>query len=125
MTGTAAWVLLVRFLTFCIPVPVVAIAAIGAWLWWDRGSAMRHAVDKAVAELVAGGEIAGLKAQVASLQRAKLATDYAYSNYGRRLAADEAQAAKDEETERVAHDAQGTFGDRPWTVHQSDIDWVR
>jgi hypothetical protein len=86
---------------------------------------VRQAVDNAVTELVAGGEIAALKADLAAARREKAATDYAYAAFTRRAAADAAEAAKDEATEEVAHDAQQNFAGRPWTIRQPDIDWVR
>jgi hypothetical protein len=119
MTASAAWAMLARVLTFCIPVPVIAIAAVAGWLWIDRTSAVRQAVDRATAELVAGGEIAALKARVAAAERDKIATDYAYAGFSRRLAADEAK-----DGDRDVALPEGLSG-RPWTVEQPDIDWVR
>lgn len=48
--------------------PVWLMLAIGLWLYVDRGSAVRTAVDAAVTELVAGAEIAGLEARIAALE---------------------------------------------------------
>jgi hypothetical protein len=124
MTWSAGLALLGRALAFCIPVPVIAIAALAGWLWWDRTSAVRQAVDNAVTELVAGGEIAALKAELAAAERARNAAEAANANFARRLAAD-AAAERDEETEHVAHDAQNAFGGDPWPLRQPDIDWLR
>ena len=120
MTAATVWAFLGRVLTFCIPVPVIAIAAIAGWLWIDRTSAVRQAVDRATTEMVAGGQIAALKADLAAAQREKIATDYAYAGFSRRIAAD---AAKDGEQKDVA--LPKALTDRPWTVEQPDIDWVQ
>lgn len=120
MTASAALALLGRVLTICIPVPVIAIVAVAGWLWIDRTSAVRQAVDKATAELVAGGQIAALKAQAAAAERDKIATDYAYAGFTKRLAAD---MEKDGERKDVA--LPKALADRPWTVEQPDADWVQ
>ncbi|OAB57599.1 hypothetical protein AY599_18240 [Leptolyngbya valderiana BDU 20041] len=51
-----------------VTLPVWLMLAIGLWLYVDRGSAVRTAVDAAVTELVAGAEIAGLEARIAALE---------------------------------------------------------
>jgi hypothetical protein len=124
MTGSALLALFGRVLTFCIPVPVVAIAAIAGWLWIDRTSAVRQAVDRATTELVAGGEIASLKAKLAVAEINRVAGDSADENFTRQLAVDQDEAAKDEENEHVAHDAQRAFSGRAWPIGQSDLDWL-
>lgn len=53
-------------LGFIIPVPLILILAALAWVHFDKSSAVRRAVDNAVAELVAGAEIATLRAQIAA-----------------------------------------------------------
>lgn len=53
-----------RILLFSVPVPLFVASALGAWLWLDRESAVRRAVDSAVTEMVAGAEIAKLRATI-------------------------------------------------------------
>ncbi|CDX19966.1 conserved hypothetical protein [Mesorhizobium sp. ORS 3359] len=67
------WVL--PILTFGITLPVWFFLAAGGWLWWDRTSAVRLAVDKAVTELVAGAQIEALKAEAAEQRRMRAWSD--------------------------------------------------
>lgn len=46
-----------------ITAPIWLVAAIGLWLWFDQGSAVRQAVNAATQELVAGARIAALEAE--------------------------------------------------------------
>lgn len=55
-----------RVLTIMIPVPLALIVAAGLWVHFDKSSAVRKAVDKAVSELVAGAEIDALEAQLST-----------------------------------------------------------
>lgn len=55
-----------RILGLVIPVPLVVILAVLAWLHFDKASAVRRAVDDKVTELVAGARIASLTAQIAA-----------------------------------------------------------
>lgn len=72
--------LVAPLLTFGITLPVWVFLAAGAWLYFDRGSAIREAVDQAVTELVAGEELAAERARVKALQAIQAET-------ARRLAA--------------------------------------
>ncbi|MBT1154392.1 hypothetical protein J1C56_02175 [Aminobacter anthyllidis] len=58
----AAW----RVLTIMIPIPLALIVAAGLWVHFDKASAVRKAVNKAVSELVAGAEIDALEAKLAA-----------------------------------------------------------
>lgn len=55
-------------LTFGITLPVWLFLAAGGWLYLDRGSAVRQAVDHAVTELVAGAELEAERAKSAALE---------------------------------------------------------
>lgn len=52
-----------------IPVPLLVILAALAWVHFDKASAVRRSVDKAVTELVAGARIAALEAEVDGRRR--------------------------------------------------------
>lgn len=58
-----------RVLFFAIPVPVALILAAWAWVAIDKSSAVRQAVNAAVAELVDGAELKAERARVAALQK--------------------------------------------------------
>lgn len=55
---------LLPILTFTIALPVWVFLVAGAWLYFDKASAVRTAVDKAVTKLVAGAEIEALNAKL-------------------------------------------------------------
>lgn len=55
-------------LTFGVTLPVWLFLAAGAWLYIDRGSAIRTAVNEAVTELVAGAEIEAANARAEALE---------------------------------------------------------
>jgi len=59
-------------LGFIIPVPVGVILVLSGWLYFDRNSAVREAVNKATTELVAGAE---LRAAEAKFKAQKQLTD--------------------------------------------------
>ncbi|MGX7874445.1 hypothetical protein ACVDG5_018285 [Mesorhizobium sp. ORM6] len=61
------WVL--PLLTFTISLPLWVFLAAGGWLYFDKASAVRVAVDKAVTKLVAGAEIEALQAKLDSERR--------------------------------------------------------
>ncbi|TGT90906.1 MULTISPECIES: hypothetical protein [unclassified Mesorhizobium] len=81
------WVLPV--LTFGITLPVWVFLVAGAWLYFDKSSAVRTAVDRAVTKLVAGAEIEALNAKLDSERRIREWSDSAA-----------AQASQIAETER-------------------------
>ncbi|BCH33110.1 hypothetical protein MesoLjLc_50400 [Mesorhizobium sp. L-8-10] len=65
----AAWGILRPILTFGITLPLWVFIAAGGWLWWDRTSAVREAVEKAVTELVAGAQLDALESQLVEERR--------------------------------------------------------
>lgn len=56
-------------LTFGVTLPVWLFLAAGAWLYFDRDSAIRTAVNEAVTELVAGAELEAERAKSAALEK--------------------------------------------------------
>lgn len=48
---------LLKVLTFGLTIPVWLVLAVSLWVHFDKGSAVRQAVDRAVTELVAGAEL--------------------------------------------------------------------
>lgn len=58
-----------RLAMVSIPIPIGLIAAAGLWLWIDRTSAIRQAVDSAVTDLVAGAELAAKDEKIAGLEK--------------------------------------------------------
>jgi len=59
-----ALALLWRVARISIPLPLGLIAAAAVWLWLDKASAVRTAVNDAVRELVAGSQIEALQEQL-------------------------------------------------------------
>ncbi len=105
LAAAARWVwgFLAPILTFGITLPAWAFLAAGIWLWWDKTSAVREAVDKAVTELVAGAEIEALEAKVEGERRLRM---YAEGNAQEaRRRADAAETANTELAARGALDA--------------------
>jgi len=91
MTWTVAGKALWSLAKVVIPVPLVVILAALAWVHFDKASAVRRAVDKAVTELVAGARIAALEATVDGQKRLAM---YAAANAEEaRLRAEIAEAA--------------------------------
>ncbi|TPI86374.1 hypothetical protein [Mesorhizobium sp. B2-8-9] len=66
---------LLPVLTFTIPLPVWAFLAAGGWLWFDRDSAVRTAVNKAVTQMVAGAQLEALQAQLIEERRIRQWSD--------------------------------------------------
>lgn len=56
-------------LTFGLTIPVWLILAVGLWVHFDKGSAVRQAVDRAVTELVTGAELEAAQAKVQALEQ--------------------------------------------------------
>ncbi|MBZ8133208.1 hypothetical protein [Afifella sp. IM 167] len=73
MTGALAVV--GRILAFGITVPVWVFLAAGLWLHFDKSSAVRQAVDRAVTELVAGAELAAARAEAAAQEKLRVAAE--------------------------------------------------
>lgn len=76
-----------------IPIPLVLIGAAVAWAHFDKGSAVRVAVDRALKEAVAGAEIAALEARIVEERRIRA--------FAEGKAASEAEARKRFENERI------------------------
>lgn len=73
--------ILLRIATFAIPIPLWLIAGVSLWVWLDKESAVRLAVNDAVEELIAGSKIDSLERQVEAEQRLrKLAETVARQN---------------------------------------------
>lgn len=59
---------LLSVLTLGITIQVWMILAAGVWLYFDRSSAIRQAVNSAVTELVDGAELEAAQARIEALQ---------------------------------------------------------
>ena len=55
-------------LTFTLPIPVFVVILTGIWYVYDKNSAVKHAVEKAVTQLVAGAELAAKDALIKTQQ---------------------------------------------------------
>lgn len=58
-----------KLLTFVIAIPIWLILIVGLWLYFDKSSDIRKAVDDAVKELVAGAELEAASAKIDALER--------------------------------------------------------
>ncbi|SDA39317.1 hypothetical protein [Mesorhizobium qingshengii] len=107
--GATAWLLfktwVLPVLTFGVTLPVWAFLAGGAWLWIDKVSAVRQAVDKAVTELVAGAQLDALQAEVTEQRRLRAWSDGKADEAGK-IAADERSARVTLETTLTLTDAE-------------------
>lgn len=88
LLGSAA-----AFLTFGVTLPVWLFLAAGAWLYFDRSSAIRTAVDSAVTELVAGAELEAARATAEANDKLRLAAEARADEARRRARAAEAANA--------------------------------
>jgi hypothetical protein len=84
------WVL--PILVFSISLPLWVFLVAGIWLYVDKTSAVRHAVNKATTQLVAGAEISALNAQLVEERRIRVWSDQQASDAARQ--ADEERAAR-------------------------------
>lgn len=98
----AKWVL--PILVFTISVPLWIFLAGGIWLYFDRSSAIRTAVNKAVTELVAGAELDALNATVIEERRLRAWSD-GKANEQRMIADEERSARIDLEAQLTITDA--------------------
>ncbi|ESY42061.1 hypothetical protein X747_14935 [Mesorhizobium sp. LNJC384A00] len=97
------WKVIRPILVFGVTLPVWIFLAAGIWLWLDKASAVRQAVDKAVTELVARAQLDALQAELTEQRRLRAWSD------GK---ADEArQAADDERAARVTLETKLTLTD--------------
>lgn len=101
----AIWAFLRPILVFGITLPVWVFLAAGIWLWFDKTSSVRAAVNKATAELVAGAQIEALNAQLVEERRIRAWSDGKAEEAGR-IAADERAARIDLEQQLTQTDAQ-------------------
>lgn len=74
-----------RVLGLTIPVPIIVILAALAWVQFDKSSAIRKAVNERVTEIVAGAEIAALKAKVEAEKQIAAAHGAVAAEASRRL----------------------------------------
>ncbi|MCA0276233.1 MAG: hypothetical protein LCH86_09525 [Proteobacteria bacterium] len=110
-----------RVLTVMIPIPLVLIIAAGIWVHFDKSSAVRRAVDKAVTELMAGAELDALKAQLAAEKTARAflegkAASLAEANQrfeDARIAAERKNEGLSDELDELKAQAPGTTVDQP------------
>jgi hypothetical protein len=111
---TAAWGILRPILVFGITLPVWAFLIAGGWLYFDKTSAIRAAVNKATTELVAGAQLDALQASLAEERRLRAWSD---------TKADEARKIAEAEREAgVALQAQLALTAAEKKEHQDDID---
>lgn len=115
------WVLPV--LTFGITLPVWFFLAAGGWLWWDKTSSVRLAVDKAVTELVAGAQLEALKAEAAEQRRMRAWSD-GKADQANQVAAKEREARLTLENQLTLTDADKRKAENELAVLQGRNDPV-
>jgi len=86
------WKVIRPILTFGITLPLWVFLVAGVWLYVDKTSAVRMAVNKAATELVAGAEISALNAQLVEERRIRTWSDKQAEDAARH--ADEERAAR-------------------------------
>ncbi len=101
----AIWSFIRPILVFGITLPVWVFLIAGAWLWFDKTSSVRQAVNKATAELVAGAQIDALNAQLVEERRIRAWSDGKAEQAGK-IAEDERAARVDLEQQLTQTDAQ-------------------
>ncbi|TJW14475.1 MAG: hypothetical protein E5W82_10895 [Mesorhizobium sp.] len=99
------WKVIGPILTYCIAIPIWIILIAGGWIWWDRASAVRLAVNKAVTELVAGAELDALNATLVEERRLRAWSD-GKAEEQRKIADEERSARIDLETQLTLTDAE-------------------
>ena len=57
-----------KILTIGITIPIWLMLVVGGWLYFDRNSAIRQAVDQAVTQLVDGAELEAARARAEALE---------------------------------------------------------
>lgn len=95
-----------------ITIPLWVIMAVALWAHFDKGSAVRTAVDRAVTQLVAGAEIEAAKAIADAERRLRLVAEGAAAEARRRATAAEdanrsfaaALAATEADMENLSND---------------------
>ena len=77
-----------RILSFTIPIPIILILGLAAWVQFDKSSAIRQAVNDYVKEMVAGAEIAALEARLDAKKKISAARGQVAAEANRRLMAE-------------------------------------
>ncbi|CAN7165763.1 hypothetical protein LJR234_000340 [Mesorhizobium amorphae] len=125
MSGAAIGLFLKRWLlpllTFGITLPVWFFLAAGLWLWWDKTSAVRTAVDKAVTELVAGAQLDAMQAELNEERRLRAWND-GKADEARRFADEERSAREAVETKLTQTDAEKRKAENELAVLQDRVD---
>lgn len=98
------WKVVRPILVFGITLPVWAFLAAGIWLYFDKTSAIRQAVNKATTEMVAGAQLDALNAQLIEERRIRAWSDGKAEEAGR-IAEDERTARVDLELQLAQTDA--------------------
>ncbi|TIX28940.1 hypothetical protein [Mesorhizobium sp.] len=101
----AVWKVIGPILTYCIAIPVWIILIAGGWVWLDKTSAVRAAVNKAVTQLVAGAELDALNATLIEERRLRAWSD-GKADEQRKIADEERSARIDLETQLTLTDAE-------------------
>ncbi|RUU46474.1 hypothetical protein EOD08_08220 [Mesorhizobium sp. M6A.T.Ca.TU.002.02.2.1] len=113
------WVLPV--LTFGITLPVWFFLAAGIWLCFDKASAVRQAVDKAVTELVAGARLDALNAELVEQRRLRAWSD-GKADEASKMATDERAARVHLETTLTLTDTEKRKAEDELAVLQARVD---
>lgn len=85
LVGDRAAKIIGGILGFTIPIPVILIIAAAGWLHFDKSSAIRKALNEQAREMVAGAEIAALKAELDAERKIAAARGAAANEATRRL----------------------------------------
>lgn len=122
------WGFLRPILVFGITLPLWAFLVAGAWLWLDRTSAIRQAVNEAVTELVAGAELTAANATIEEERRRRAAAEYAIAAYTKQASEDAAaDAAMTERLEQEIADNEKRLSaaGRQCLLDADDLIWLR
>lgn len=112
----AAWRIIRPILAFGVTLPVWFFLAAGAWLYFDKTSAIRHAVDKATTEIVAGAQLDALQAEVAEERRLRAWVEG--------FAAESSRIAEAERAARTDLEQQLTLSDADRKAKQDELDAI-
>ena len=117
-----------RVLLIAVPIPVALIVAAALWVWLDKRSAVRLAVDKAVTELVAGADLRAAEARLAEEQKRRAAAEAAFAAYLKileeEMAADEARREQLEQ-ELAGYEEELAAEGRACLLDGADLDFLR
>lgn len=117
-----------RYLMTAIPIPLFVLAALAAFWWLNRESAIVAAVQDRVKEMVAGAELDAAEAVNAQLLRRNELLARAAETYSAVLAdirAEQAAATEQLEQEIARHEAEIDRADRSCGLVDSDIEFLR